>query len=209
MKKFILLTCCIFLLVGCQPSAEDIEKAIAQTQEADQSKETSTQIPVATPEDTLIVPTFTSQPTITKQPTAQPTKTSTPDVDTLIEDLIVDISDVILEYTDVESITTIRKGSKSFEIEVRTMYASKDRQPDVSFQIIKLLAEIFGDVDEDRLINLVEGDTPHFSVSLTTYSVDGDYKYSSLTYYDSFQKLFKKQITYEEWVEVAGAGFVE
>lgn len=40
------LVCCIFLLVGCQPSAEDIDRAISQTQAA---LPTATIIPSPTP----------------------------------------------------------------------------------------------------------------------------------------------------------------
>lgn len=206
--RIIVLVCSVFLLVGCQPSAEDIERAIAQTQAALPPTSTSTQVPLATntPRPTA---TARATSTSTKEPTALPTNTSTPDSVKIIEKVIADLSDLLLNYADVSSITTIRRGELSFEIEAKTKYSSQSNQPDVSFQIIRMLAEIFAPLGEGKALNFVKGDPEHFSISLTTYSEDGDYKYFSQTDFDTLVNLYKKQITYEEWVIESGAGFVE
>lgn len=206
MKNRILLLCCVIFLVACQPSAADIEKAIAQTQAA---VSTATTEPTETLEPTKKVvntarpvPTNTRIPTLTKMP-----KTSTPTAS--VQDLLDGIASLIEQYDDgVESITTIRPGSESLEIELRTKWASKDNQADVSFQVIRTLSDVFGDVKESNALKTVTGSPEHFSILLTTYSTGGDYKYSSLTYYDDLVKLHNKQITYEEWLSASNAGFV-
>lgn len=204
MKNKLLLLCCVFFLVACQPSAADIEKAIAQTQAA-----MPTDMPTATPEPTKKIvntarpwPTNTRIPTMTKVPiTSTPTHS--------VQDILNDVATLIMAYDDgVESVTTIRPGSESLEVELRTQWASRDRQPDVSFQVIKTLADVFGDIKESSALKVVDGSPEHFSILLTTYSTDGDYKYSSLTYYEDLVKLHNKQITYDEWLVASKAGFV-
>jgi hypothetical protein len=89
------------------------------------------------------------------------------------------------------------------------MWASKDAQPNVTFEAIEALADIFGQMSEDQALNFVTGKPQHFSILLITYSADQDYKYSSLTYYDTLVQLYNKRITYDEWVKAAGAAFVK
>jgi hypothetical protein len=110
--------------------------------------------------------------------------------------------------SDVESVTVIRRGQESLEIELRTVWASKDRQADVSYQVMRVLSDVFADTTEGKALNFVTGKPKHFSISLITFSTDGDYKYSSLTYFDTLKKLHNKQITYEEWLAEAKAGFI-
>jgi hypothetical protein len=102
----------------------------------------------------------------------------------------------------------IRPGKDSPEIELKTTYASKKYQPNVSFEVIQTLADIFDQAPKDKALNFVTGKPSHFSILLTTNSNDGDYKYSSLTSYDTLVKLANKQITYDELVTEAGAAFV-
>lgn len=189
--SIVLLT---LLLVACAPSTSQIQTAIAQTQAA----------------SPIVALTDTPEPTSTITPTKRPTNTALPQADKTIETIIhIDIEDMLEKLEDVETVTTVRPGSESLEIELRTQWASKDRQPDVSYEAIRLLANVFGGASEDIALMFVAGHPEHFSVLLTTYSVDGDYKYSSLTYYDTLVKLNNKQITYDEWVNEANAGFVK
>jgi hypothetical protein len=208
--QLLLIALCLFVFCSCsgQPSDEAIQTALAETQDSQMAtialQKTNTPTETETP-----VPTETETPMPTE--TSRPTKTltSTPDQEELIQELIDSLVEVIETYTDVESVTTIRKGDESFEIEVKTLWASKDRQPSVSFQIIQVLADVFGGTTEAKALNFVKNNPEHFSVLLTTYSAGGDYKYSSLTYYDTLVKLKNKQITYDEWVADSGAGFLK
>jgi hypothetical protein len=68
-KQITLILLAMFLVVGCQPSEQSIQTAIAQTQVA--ITQTQTAMPTAIPRDTptsTITPTFTPPPTITPVP---------------------------------------------------------------------------------------------------------------------------------------------
>jgi len=182
----------MLLLVACAPSVSQIQTAVAKTQ-------------AALPTITL---TNTQEPTPTSIPTKLPTITVPPQVQKTLDAILVDIAAMLKIAEGVDSVTTIRPGNDSLEIELKTMWASKDMQPNVSFEAIQLLALVFGNASESKALNFVTGNPQHFSILLTTYSVDGEYKYSSLTYYDTLIKLYNKRITYDEWVNEAKAGFV-
>lgn len=188
----------MLLLVACAPSASQIQTSIAQTQVV---------LPTITLTNTP-EPISTLVPTSTYVPTKRPTITASPQVEKTLEAIRIDIVDMLEKLGDVERVTTVRPGNDSLEIELKTIWASKDRQPDVSFEVMQILALVFGNVSEDRALLFVTGSPQHFSILLTTYSVDGNYKYSSLTYYDTLVKLYNKRITYDEWMNEAGAGFV-
>jgi hypothetical protein len=183
----------ILLLVACAPSASQIQTAVAKTQ-------------IALPTDTE---TNTPEQTSISTPTKLPIGTTVAQYQETIEAIPIGIADMLEDVDGVDSVTMVRPGVVSLEIELRTMWASKDKQPNVSFEAIQMLAIVFGGTSEDRALLLVTTNQQHFSILLTTYSVDGDYKYSSLTYYDTLVKLYNKQITYDEWVNEAKAGFVE
>jgi len=194
-KGLIIILCLlIFLLSACAPSPQSIQTTIAQTQAA---------LPT-------VALTDTTEPTSTLTPTERPTNTALPQTDKTIEAIVnFDIAGMLEKLGDVETVTTVRAGSESLEIELRTQWASQDRQPDVSYEAIRSLAIVFGGASEDKDLLFVAGNPQHFSILITTYSVDGEYKYSSLTYYDTLVKILNKQITYDEWVKASGAGFVK
>jgi hypothetical protein len=188
----------ILILVSCTPSASQIQSQIQTAVEQTQA---------ALPTVAL---TDTPEPTSTITPTKLPTDTALPTADNTLEAIIhTDLAGMIEKLGDVETVTTVRPGSESLEIELRIQWASKDRQPDVSYETILMLAIVFGSASEEQDLPFVAGNPQHFSILLTTYSVDGDYKYSSLTYYDTLVKLYNKQITYDEWVNEAKADFVK
>lgn len=204
MKKIILLSLVFILLAGCGPTEADIQQAIEETQAAAPTIEpTDPNQPTKEP---------TRKPTPTYRPTntfSAPLPTKTPSAESIVNNTIEGLKELILVYSDTESITVIRPGKEAFEIEVKTMWASKDSQPDVSFEIIKIVAEVMGTATETQLLYFIDGYAEKFSVIITTYSTDGDYKYQSRTYYDSLIKLYNKQITYDEWVQESNAGFMQ
>jgi len=206
MKKTILFLLVLILLVACGPTEADIQQAIEETQAAAPTAEPTKNIePTEEP---------TKKPTRKPSPTYRPTNTfsaplptNTPNVQSIVNKTIEGLQELILGFTDTESINMIRPGKEAFEVEVKTMWASKDSQPDVSFEIVKVLADVFGQTTEYQLLNFIDGEVDKFSVIITTYSTDGDYKYQSQTYYDTLIKLYNKRITYEEWVQESNAGF--
>jgi hypothetical protein len=182
--------------VACAPSTSQIQTAIAKTQAALPTLPTDTE--TNTPEQTSI-----------STPTKLPIGTTVAQYQETIEAIPIGIANMLKDVDGVDSVTMVRPGVVSLEIELRTMWASKDKQPNVSFKAIQMLAIVFGGTSENTDLLLVTTHQQHFSILLTTYSIDGDNKYSSLTYYDTLVKLYNKQITYDEWVNEANAGFVK
>jgi hypothetical protein len=100
----------------------------------------------------------------------------------------------------------VRFANNRFEIEIKTRWASQDRQPDVSYKIVQFFAAIFVDnFAADVAAKLADSDK--FSLYLVTYSTDGDYRYESTTDYDTLVKLNNHVISYDEWVAASNAGF--
>ena len=181
----------VVLLVACAPSASQIQTAVAQTL-------------AASPMHTLAK---TEEPTSISIPII-PIGTDVAHLKETIEAFPTALANILEGVDGVESVTMVRPGVLSLEIELKTMWASEAKQPNVSFNAIQKLAIVFGGNSEDWGLLFVTTHQQHFSILLTTYSVDGDYKYSSLTYYDTLVKLYNKQMTYDEWVNEAKAGFV-
>ncbi|MFH2040102.1 MAG: hypothetical protein ABIJ65_11780 [Chloroflexota bacterium] len=194
----------LILLVACSPSEATIQISEIEMQQ------TVEQIVSGTMVANKIQPTSTQSSifaTLTAMP-KKPINTALPQYQKTYDTILFDIGNMLESAPDIDSVTTIRPGKDSLEIELRVKWASRDRQPNASFEVIELLAIVFGGTDEGKAMNFVTGNPAHFSILLNTYSADGDYKYSSLTYYDTLVKLNKKQITYDEWVSESGAGFV-
>ena len=175
-----------FYLAGCAPSPQSIQQAIEQTQTA--------------------MPTI--EPTFTPKPTEKLTTATTPQIEKTLDATIIGLSNIVQNLSDVESVTTFRIGEVSFEVELRTKWASKENQSNTSFEVIQVLSHFFGALRNGQDLYFVKGQPDQFSILLTTYSIDGKYKYSSLTYYDALVKLYNKQMTYDEWVKESGANFV-
>jgi len=182
-----------FIIAGCQPSESAINTVIAKTQAA---------IPIATL-------TFTPNPTSTPKPTATPkpmfTQTPKPSLEEVRKNLLTSIIDGLSEFTDIESVTSARFNNGALEIELKTIWASQERQPVVSFTIVKSLSEAFAKLNKENLEVVVGGP---FTINLTTYSVYEEYRYTSVTDWDTLVKLAKKSISFEEWVLLSSAGFI-
>lgn len=176
------------------PSADAINTAIAQTEAANP---TETQSPTRTPK-----PTNTLEPTATTQPTL--TATPAPSVDEVREQLLDAVVSDLASFEEVEEVTLVRFAEGMLEIELKTVWASQDSQPDISWTVIRTFSDAFADFDKDNL-ELVAGGP--FVIALTTYSMNGDYRYQSVTDWDTIQKLASKSISFEEWTTAAQAGF--
>ena len=142
-------------------------------------------------------------------PTSTPLPKSTPGES--IEDqrvrLYADLESVFLDYSDTEVINMIRVNDGALEIEVKSIYSSQDRMPDLAYHIAKQVAGIFAlpGTKVERLKELWGGDNN--VLILTVYSAAGDYPHTTVTDYETLQKIATKQITFEEWKIAAGANY--
>ena len=143
--------------------------------------------------------------TATPRPTPRPT--STPERS--MEDFQADVGQALIsdleELGDVERVNLVRFDTGLLELELVTVWASRDRQPEVSWTVVTMLARVFADTTPGQRFNLTG--TEDLSMRLTTYSTDGDYRYISKTDYPTMVKLNNRSISYEEWVQAANAGF--
>ncbi len=202
-KLFVFCVIVITILTACQPSQSAIETAIAQTKAAEPtSTSTKTIIPTSTSTSTSIPPTETQIPV--------PTNTNTPETspEELRENFKEGVESLItvMGGDDLSAINMIKLEENVFEIELKTKWASQDRQPDVSYVIIQLIstfASTWSDPENVFLTILPDG----FNVHLVTYSTDGDYRYESFTDFKTLQAINEKTISYNEWVTASNAGF--
>jgi hypothetical protein len=202
------------LIAACssQPSSSSVGTAIAQTMTAQAAVVQVVMTTTFTPEPTLI-PTNTSLPTKTSTPrptnTRAPTRTPTP-----TRDIVQFRQDLASLYalalpkgiSDIETVNMVRIANGRFEIEVKTKWASQDRQPIVSRDIIQFFAGSFiPNFSATEAANIADSDK--FTLYLVTYSTDGDYRYESTTDYDTLVKVKNMTISYDEWVAASNAGF--
>jgi hypothetical protein len=197
------------MLTACGPSSEQVQKAIESTQVA--AAEATTKVPTATVE-----PTKTSAPTATKtiKPTATSTKTPKPlptdtpakSPDEMRKDL-EEVFTIILEEVDenVDTVNLVRVSEGLIEIEFKTVWASQDRQPQVTFDFLQEIADFFTSDTNENIVAAYGGNT--VIVQVTTYSDSGDYRYQSETNHETMIKIAEKHITFDEWVIASNAGF--
>jgi hypothetical protein len=213
MKKFVVILSILFIVACSSPPQElldeqEIGEAIAGTLTAMPLQPTATMADEITPEVSP-TPSNTPEPTSTPEPANTPTEKPPPSPAQNIEEIKEGIMESMigaLESTDeIDAVTLARIVDGVIEIEARAHYHSKDSQPDVSYQAIRLLAEIFGDQSPDTLYKFTG--TDNFAINLLTFSADGDYPYSSFTDLPTIQQVLKRAISYEEWVAAANAGF--
>jgi hypothetical protein len=194
MKPFALLV--LLLLSACAPSAQAAQTAAAQTQAA-RPTPTYTSRPSETPK-----PSDTPNPTATSGPTV--TQTPQPGLDELRQQLLGAVPDTLSNVVDVDRVTLARFRDGALEIELKTKWAGRIRQAAISYTASRALAGVFAKLDRDRLEAAAGGP---FAISLATYSAGGDYRYRSVSDWDTIQKLASKSIGYEEWVVLANGGF--
>lgn len=124
---------------------------------------------------------------------------------------IIDVSKNLLEvWDDVESVNLVRGNNGTLEIEIKTIWASKDNQSKVSYDLIKIFAKFFSTyirTSSETELSEMMGGQGKFAISITTYSTDNDYRYKSLTDLATLIKVEISEISYDEWVISANAGF--
>jgi hypothetical protein len=154
-------------------------------------------------------PTATDSATATSAPTkiALPTATEAESLESLRADLIRAVMLILDgEYlNDLESTNLVRVAGEGLEIELVNKWASQDVQPNLSFELLRLLAPLFNEWTEQAFDKLLGNPDP--VILIRTYSATGAYVYESRTDWETFQLLAQKAISYDEWVASSGAGF--
>ena len=193
-KRNIMFLCiAIILLAACSPSPQVIQTAIANTQEA------MINVPVEN----------APKPAATALPTEQPGMIPTQETENKYDMILSDVADNLRSRIDnIDSVTTIKRGVDSLEVEIRIAKMSEDVQPNVAFEAIHLLATTFGNMSEEKALKFVSGNPQHFSILLITSSNDGDHRFSSLTSYDTLVKIINEQMSFIDWVSESNAHFL-
>jgi len=210
--KLSILLISIFLLTylaSCAPSESAIQTAIAATGSAGEVEIINTSIPeiTRTPRPTrTITATITPKPSSTSKPTEIPTATKTnEEIEEVFRQGIIILLETML-VNDIENINLARIRDNILELEIKTQWASRDYQPDVSYKIVQYVAILAKQIIKDD-----NGWRQRFpdgvNLNLLTYSVNGDYPYQSLTDFETLLDVDNKKISYQEWVEASNAGF--
>lgn len=168
-----------------------------------------------TPSTTSKTPTTTTTTTTSQAPTtttttrASTTFTTSVDLDALRAELF-DLVTSALEsgrLGEFERVDLVSFDAGSLEIEGHLRWASEDRQSDSHWASVVLLAQLFclTDMEVGQAANLFDGRDPR--VHMVTVSVDGDYRYESVTDWDTLTAIGARNVGFDGWVEATGAGF--
>jgi hypothetical protein len=207
MKRILFNLIFILFLTACSSAPPTthpqnaIDTAVAATVAAQPSSTAEASPTPAMTTSATIQPSATARPTNTSRPTEEPAIS----VEEAQSRFIKIIVDNLEDDGDIERVNLARFDDGVFEMELHTAWASKDSQPDVSYDVVQFLAVAISGVDDEKMKQMADGD--RFAFSLTTYSTDGDYRYRSETDLATLRKVEARAISYEEWVEASGAGF--
>jgi len=163
--------------------------------------------------ESSIYPDYSSIPTKTPQPVADLQESTTPtrtldasEIEAVRQVFLATTSEALANFEDVAAVNLVRfKDDKTLEIELKSNWASKDRQPMTSYDVASMIASGLCTDEGKQLLSQMGINEP--TLELTTYSVNGDFRYQSETTFATLMKLFNKSISYEEWVSEANAGF--
>ena len=103
----------------------------------------------------------------------------------------------------VNRVSLVQVEDGQIFVELFTHYSSQSYQPPISWEIVTMLAETFG--NPSPKLTAILGD--NFTFELVTYSDDNDYRYQSTTSAATFTNLYNRTISYDQWVTEAQAGF--
>jgi hypothetical protein len=225
MKPLYCLVLITFLLAACSgaPSVDSVGTAVSMTLTA---QSLATHRVAQTTSNPALTVTNIQPPTRTPKPTwdqhayetqvfataaAKPARPTSTPMKSLEEERI-EFSRVMAAAieemaSDIETINMARINNGRFEIELKTKWASQDSQPDVSYQVVQVIAQLFKDAPFSAESAAYYAGSDEFTVNLVTYSANGDYRYESLTDYDTLMQIANKLISYDEWVAASNAGF--
>lgn len=193
------ITLVVVLAACAQPDPEIVE--VTREVEVPQTVEVTREV------TRIVEETVEVEVVVTPTPTPAPPATATPERTT--EDWQSEMGEAIISdlegWDDVQRVNLVRWSQEGVEIELHTVWASRDNQPEVSWDIVSVLSEVWADMTEGQRVNLTGSED--FTMRLVTYSTDGDYRYVSETDFDTLVKVNNRSMGYEEWIQAANAGF--
>lgn len=173
----------------------------------------TTTVATVAPTTTAATTTTTTATTTTQAPTTttQASTTTAVDVDAVRADILDVVVGGLEDATgtagEFDRVDVILFDTGVLEIEGHLLWASEDRQADSQWQSIVFVATLLagGILEKGQAVNLFDGADPR--IHMVTVSVDGDYRYESLTDWDTLVAVGARSLGFEGWVEAAGAGF--
>jgi hypothetical protein len=117
----------------------------------------------------------------------------------------IDIGKMLELIPGVATVNLVRSENGLLDIELQSSFASKDYQPQLSYETIKLISVMCGGITEEKMNNFTDGSRT--IIRIVTLSSMGDYRYVSETDFPTCVRISKKQISYDEWKELAKADF--
>jgi len=185
--QFIGILLCLLSLIACAPLADYIW-------------ETQTVHPAAT---------FSAESSNGLKTTLTPHPTRTRllrdvRIEELRPSLLQAVASGVADLEDVDSVTYTRFHNGALELVLRTKSAEPDDQGEVSWIVLNMFAEPLARVGQDTLEAVTGGP---FNIALTVYSIDGSYRYRSVTDWETLLRVAQEAISYEEWQSFTGAGF--
>jgi hypothetical protein len=149
--------------------------------------------------------TWTPFPTDTLTPVPLPSATPTASKAQLRQQLLDSLTKTIQSAPGVSKVSLIRATSDGIAIDLDTNSALSYQQPPVSYGVIQALAQAYGSQKkEDLMATLQSSDV---LIYLVTTSSKGVYRYGSITDWAALTGVAKGQLTYDNWVQAAGASF--
>jgi hypothetical protein len=204
-KSNLLIVLAISLLVALpacaepEPATVEVTREVAVPQTVEVTREVTKIVKEVVKETVEVVVTATATP---RPPaTATPERTMEDYQSGLAEAIVSDLEGL----SDVERVNLVRWSEGHLKIELQTLWASRDRQEEVSWTVTRLLADPLADVSETQRLSLTG--SKELTIELTTYSTNGDYRYQSETDFSTLVRIANRSISREEWIQAANAGF--
>jgi hypothetical protein len=131
-------------------------------------------------------------------------QTLPPDPDPIRQQALRAAADALSNVADISDVPAIQFRDGTLQIEIKTTWPGRIRQAAVSYTVVRVVAERLAKFDREQL-EAASGSP--FAINLTTYSSEGEYRFRSVTDWETVQKLASNSISYEEWVVLADGGF--
>jgi hypothetical protein len=149
--------------------------------------------------------TWTPFPTDTLTPVPSPSASPTPSKGLLRQKFLDGLTKTVQAAPGVGKVNLVRATSDGISINLDTNSALSYQQPPVSFAVVQALAQAYAAQKKGDLTATLE--STDFLIYLVTTSSKGVYRYGSITDWNTLVGLAKGQLTYDNWVQAAGASF--
>ncbi len=180
--KIFWITSLVFGLISCTPPAETATAAASSTP---------------------ILPTSTALPRYTAAPRMTNTP-RTPRIELLRSNLLDAVASELLGIEHVSSVSRVRFNEGALEIKLETKSLSQDQLTEVSWVVVRMFSTQLVGIGKETL-EAVAGGPP--AIALTIFTAEGNYRYESVTDWDTLTRLAAKTISSEEWMVLSEAKY--